>query len=204
METLPTDSRDYHVLYNAAAAIKDVQGIVCEIGTRQGGSLSHIINGLLSAGDINRNVVCIDPYGDIDYAPREGELRKCGYSNHMRDEALPGIYNFAQGKPVNVVFFCLEDTEFFSRFADGVPVYQDYKQIINQYSLVFFDGPHDMASLFRELRFFYPRSVIGTIFIFDDIADYPHELIHEDLIKNNFEVIEYGVEGRKVSYKKVK
>lgn len=199
---LPGDSLDYDVLYDAAASIKGVEGTVCEIGTRRGGSLKVIIDALISNGDNNRNIVCIDPYGNIDYADAEDVVMKHDYTNDMRNETLPNIYTYIQGKPVNVVFYCLEDTEFFDRFADGVPFYQEYKTMSNQYSLVFFDGPHDTPSLLKELEFFYTRSVKGTYFIFDDVQVYPHDIIHENLLKNGFEAVKYGEQQRKISYVK--
>jgi cephalosporin hydroxylase len=201
---LETDSGDYQLLYRAANSIKNVPGAVCEIGTRRGGSLKFIIDGLLDAEDVNRNVVCLDPYGNIEYADAEGHKIVTDYTNQMRNEAWENIHRYVANKPVNVVFFCLEDTEFFNRFADGVPFYRNHKEIINQYSLVFFDGPHDTPSLFKELEFFYPRSVEGTWFVFDDVMGYPHDIIHEDLLKNNFALVESGPENRKKSYIKLK
>lgn len=199
---LPGDSLDYEVLYMAAASIKDVPGAVCEIGTRRGGSLRFIIDGLISVGDHNRNVVCVDPYGNIEYASGENEVIRQDYTNDMRNESLPNIYMYLQGRAVNVVFMCLEDTEFFNRFADGVPFYQQYKEVINQYAMVFFDGPHDTPSLLKELEFFYPRSVSGTQFVFDDVALYPHDVIHENLIANGFELVQRGTMNRKLRYVK--
>lgn len=32
-----TDSREYHILLNAVARVKDVDGLTCEIGVREGG-----------------------------------------------------------------------------------------------------------------------------------------------------------------------
>lgn len=200
---LPGDSLDYELLYMAAASIKGIPGAVCEIGTRRGGSLRYIIDGLISVDDYNRNVVCIDPYGNIEYASGENEVIKQDYTNTMRNESLPNIYMYIQNRPINVVFFCLEDTEFFSRFADGVPFYQEYKEVINQYAMVFFDGPHDTPSLIKELEFFYPRSVVGTQFVFDDVGLYPHEAIHENLVSNGFQLAQRGTMGRKLRYVKV-
>jgi hypothetical protein len=199
---LPGDSLDYELLYMAAASIKHVSGIVCEIGTRRGGSLRHIIDGLLSVDDINRNVVCIDPYGNIEYASGENEVIRQDYTNNMRNESLPNIYTYVQNRPINVVFFCLEDTEFFDRFATGVPFYQEYKEVVNQYAMVFFDGPHDTPSLMKELEFFYPRSPLGAQYVFDDVNLYPHQKIHDDLLAHGFELAQKGTLGRKLRYVK--
>jgi hypothetical protein len=62
-----------------------------------------------------------------------------------------------QGKKVNFQFFNLEDTEFFERYAEGVPVYNQVKTIWKTYSFVHFDGPHAFDSLMTEIDFFYKR-----------------------------------------------
>lgn len=199
---LPGDSFDYEVLYMAAASIKNIKGAVCEIGTRRGGSLRYIVDGILSVGDVNRNVVCVDPYGNVEYASGENEMIRVDYTNDMRNQALPNIYTYLQGRPINVVFMCMEDVEFFDRFQDGVPFYQEYKEVINQYALVFFDGPHDTPSLIKELDFFFPRSVEGTQFVFDDVSLYPHEVIHNHILANGFRLEQKGTMGRKLRYVK--
>ena len=202
---LETDSLDYHVLANAVTSIKNIPGAVCEIGTRRGGSLKVIIDTLLVNQDFQRNVVCIDPYGNIDYFP--GELEgdrplKLDYTNDMRNEAIPAIYEYVQGKPVNVVFQCMEDVEFFKRFADGIPFYNDYKVVESSYALVFFDGPHTLEALIDEVDFFQQRSNVGSMWVFDDIELYPHDLLEEKLFKNNWELVEKT--QRKASYRLVK
>lgn len=198
---LESDSIDYHVLTNAINVIKGVPGMVCEIGTRRGGSLVYMVESLIANKDFGRNIVCIDPYGNIDY--KTGELEpdrplKLDYTNDMRNEALPAIYDYLQGKPVNVVFQCLEDTEFFNRFGDGVPFYNDYKTIENRYACVFFDGPHTLAALETEVDFFQPRSSTGSVWIFDDIELYPHNELEQLLFKNGWEMLEKT--QRKASY----
>ena len=190
---LETDSHHYHILYNAAASIKDVPGTICEIGTRRGGSTKYIIDGLLSVNDNNRNIVCIDPYGSIPFFNDENKiLDVTDYTNDMRNDALKNLYSYVYNKPVNLVVFCIEDTEFFKRFYDGVPFYQEKKTICNQYSLVFFDGPHDSKSVKEETEFFIQRSVIGTKFVYDDVKKYSHQIIHDYLLQNNFVVVESG------------
>ena len=203
MIELPGDNLDYDIIFKAASSIKHVPGIICEIGTRRGGSLKYIIDALLSVGDHNRNVVCIDPYGDIGYRHADNIICTFDYTNTMRDEAWANIYAYVQGKPINLIFQCLEDTEFFNRFQDGVPVYQQHgKQIINQYSLVYFDGPHDTESISKEIDFFIPRSTYGTKFIFDDIVNYNHTSIHNRLLNEGFALVEYSTDARRASYTK--
>jgi hypothetical protein len=101
------------------------------------------------------------------------------------------------------VFFNLEDTEFMGRFHDGVPVYDGGKQILNHYALVFFDGPHDTLSILNEVLFFLPRSRIGSVFVFDDIQTYQHQMIEKALYLHGYRLIEVGPKNRKASYEKV-
>ncbi|MGA1048839.1 MAG: hypothetical protein ACO3UU_12595, partial [Minisyncoccia bacterium] len=62
---LETDSFDYDVLYNAAKSVVNVDGLLCEIGIRRGGSLKYIIDGVSS--NKHKTIIAIDPYGNIDY-----------------------------------------------------------------------------------------------------------------------------------------
>lgn len=190
MKNLETDSGDYHVLANATKLIHGVSGILCEIGTRRGGSLKIIIDSLLENNDFNRNVIGIDPYGNVPYISSEGALVLYDYTNDMRNETFASLYTYIQNKPVNLLLFVLEDSEFFKRYSDGVPFYFNVKTVIDRYSLVFFDGPHDLQSIFSEMAFFLPRTSIGGIWIIDDIHVVNYDKIKEFLLGNGFVLIE--------------
>lgn len=202
MYRLETDCEDYHVLSNAVKQIKDIPGIICEIGTRRGGSLKLIVDALLENLDYDRNIISLDPYGNIEYVSSEGERVRYDYTNDMRNETIVALYQYLMGKPVNVVMYILEDTEFFDRFHAGVPFYKDYKTVLNTYSLVFFDGPHDVSAVLKEMEFFLSRSSIGTVWVIDDIHVFPYQSIKDILLNVGFEVFE---ESRvKASFKKVR
>lgn len=199
---LEGDSLDYDLLYRAAFEAVSTGGLFCEIGVRRGGSLKHIIDAIDAFNpDGIINLIAIDPYGNIDYNATEQFRGKLDYTNSMKNESLPNIYSYVNNKKINLVFFNLEDTEFFSRFEYGVPVYNDNKQVLDNYSFVFFDGPHDVKSIEVELDFFMPKVCSGGVFVFDDIATYPHQTIHERLLASGFVVLEVGKEGRKISYR---
>lgn len=201
MNMLTTDSEDYHVLSNAVKQIKDVPGIVCEIGTRRGGSMKLIIDTLLENNDLNRNVIGLDPYGNIGYSSSEGYIVRYDYTNAMRNETFTALYSYVQNKPVNLVMHILEDTEFFKRYADGVPFYHDYKTVLKDYSLIFFDGPHDIKSVLDEMEFFKSRAPAGSMWVIDDIHVFPYDILKQWLLDNNFAVFE---ESRvKASFKKL-
>ena len=209
-EVFATDSQEYEVLMNAAAQIANVEGAVIEIGTRRGGSAKMIIDVLASQGQ-KRSVFCIDPYGNIEidctnlnmtmHNPDrkiEGDKQskeitspqRFDYDNTMRNRVIPSLYYYAYQAGMNFTFFCLEDTEFFSRYSDGVPVYENEKKIENKYAFVFFDGPHDNKTLFLETDFFLNRCNIGTVFVYDDIWMYDHDAVEKMLFENGFEVLE--------------
>ena len=216
VEVFGTDSQEYEVLVNAAAKLdRETPGAIVEIGTRRGGSAKMIIDGLVSTGNNNRSMFCIDPYGKIEiecsnlnmtvHEPNrqiEGDKeskeitspQRFDYDNTMRNRIIPSLYYYAYNAGFNFTFFCLEDTEFFKRYHDGVPVYDEVKTLENEYAFVFFDGPHDNIALDTELEFFVPRSVIGTIFVFDDVWMMDNDKIVEQkwLFPNGFELIERG------------
>lgn len=223
-EVFQTDSQEYHILYNAAKAIKDTEGAVVEIGTRRGGSAKIIIDALVENEDTRRNMFCIDPYGNIEYPctnlnvtafhpgvevdgdPNSKDIVtkvRCDYTNVMRNRVIPSLYYYAYNAGLNFQFFCLEDTEFFKAFSCGVPCYNDYKTIENQYAFVFFDGPHTNEALKEEITFFNNRSTVGSVWVFDDIWMYDHDMIEKEYLeKFGFEVLEK--EKIKASYKRVK
>jgi len=222
-EVFGTDSSEYEVLYNGALSIKGVGGAVVEIGTRRGGSAKMIIDALVQNNDTRRSMFCIDPYGNITidctnknitaHVPgvkTEGDPQstditqplRFDYTNEMRNRIIPSLYYYAYDKGLNFQFFCLEDTEFVKRYADGVPTYNDEKVLEEKYAFVFFDGPHDNASLDLEVGFFIERTNIGTVFVFDDIWMYDHDRYEKMIMDAGFEILQKG--SVKASYKKTK
>lgn len=218
------DSQEYEVLVNAVNGIKGVEGGIVEIGTRRGGSAKLIIDKLVENGDTNRAMFCIDPYGNIeiectnlnmsihyphiqkDGDPNSKEItskQRFDYTNGMRNRVIPSLYYYAYQAGLNFTFFCLEDTEFFNRYSDGVPIYDNFKKYIEKYALVFFDGPHDNNAVIHETEFFaFQRSVKGSIFVYDDIWMYDHDAVEKLLFANGFEILEK--KNIKASYIKTK
>lgn len=222
-EVFSTDSQEYEVLTNAVGQIKGVSGAVVEIGTRRGGSAKMIIDALANNNDTNRSMFCIDPYGNIEIEctnlnmavhypgttvegdPSSKDLtspHRFDYTNDMRNRTIPSLYYCAYQAGLNFTFFCLEDSEFFKRYADGVPVYDQFKKIEDKYAFVFFDGPHDNSAVLMETEFFVPRSVTGTTFVYDDIWMYDHDMVERCLFDNGFKILEK--KNIKASYRKVR
>jgi cephalosporin hydroxylase len=175
---LQTDSVDYHVLVNAAKRTSSLPGISCEIGLRRGGGSAYIMSGLPHGS----THIAIDPYGNLNYAQTDFRVVKLDYTNEMRDQSIGPVFEHAASRGINFVFFNLEDTEFFARFADGVPIYDQVKRIEDEYRLVHFDGPHSAQDVIREVEFFAPRAVVGCEFVFDDIGFYDHAMVHGVLL----------------------
>lgn len=196
-EVFNTDSCDYHVLHNACVAAKEVKGAVVEIGTRRGGSAKIMMDAFAAMGSADRPFFCIDPYGNIEtqltnlninrfYShlatttgdPHSKELStglRLDYDNNMRNRIIPSLYYYAYQQGFDFTFFCLEDSEFFERYADGVPTYNETKFLVNEYACVFYDGPHTNSIILEEMEFFQPRTPVGATAIFDDLWQYSHD-----------------------------
>lgn len=202
-DLLPTDGKNYVLVENAVRHIKNIPGMTCEIGVRRGGSSRIIIDTLIDNNDLYRHHICIDPYGNIAYKDTDGDRwSKYDYTNQMRNDCMANLYAYVHSKPVHVHFFVLEDTEFFYRYNDGIPVYDEFKQILNQYAFVNIDGPHDTQSVLNEFLFFSTRCSTGAIIVFDDIDYYSHDKTVEPVIfSNSFRLFERN--GRKASYIKI-
>ena len=216
------DSQEYHILSNAAKDIKDVEGLTCEIGVRLGfGSLSIMMETVNEP--TTRVHIGIDPFGNIEY--QHGDYCRCpscesgwknspaNYTNGLKREFLKNIYEWCFESKSEFLFFQLEDTEFFERFSDGVPIYshdkhigddnykdnQGFKKLVDKYALVHIDGPHDLKTVQNETNFFIDRIAIGGYLVYDDVADYDHHIIDEQLLKHGYVCKERG--HRKISYK---
>tara|TARA_X000001036_G_scaffold435307_1_gene476310 strand:- start:2771 stop:3544 length:774 start_codon:yes stop_codon:yes gene_type:complete len=207
-EKIETDGLNYEILVNAINEIREVKGIICEIGTRRGGSAKWIIDTLVNNSDTQRHFITIDPYGNIEYNHGDGNVGSKisveGFTNKMRNETVPFLYMYALKRLDHFTFFNLEDTEFFKKYEDGVPSYSEHQGKIFEkiYALVFFDGPHDYKSITKEVKFFNSRTSSGAVYVFDDVSNYNHTLLEEEyLLRSGWQVFQKS--ERKISYKKV-
>ena len=198
-----TDSREYHILERAARSVSGVPGLTCEIGVREGGGTKAIIDAVRLSGGPKKVHVAIDPFGNIEYAHFETLVAKePGYTNAMKNRMLKLLYQYCEQHGVECLFFPLEDTEYFKRFADGVPLYDQFKTMENRYALVFFDGPHTTALVKTEFDFFKDRQEVGAALVFDDIDQYPHMSLLDPYIRSHgYALVEQGV--CKASYTKI-
>jgi hypothetical protein len=196
-----TDSREYHILLNAVARVKDVDGLTCEIGVREGGGTKLIMETLQSTGQ-QKVHIAIDPFGNIEYEHFETRKERLDYTNAMKNRMLANLYALCHSTGMECLFFPLEDTEFFKRYCDGIPIYDEYKRIVNKYAMVFLDGPHTTELVRAEFDFFNMRISLNGVIVFDDIDQYPHMDQLDGYIRaNGFAVLEQG--ECKISYVKL-
>lgn len=201
------DSREYEILMNACDRIQGVPGFTCEIGMYRGGSSYKMMMNRLVSHQTNKSQIfphiSIDPYGNIEYTHWETRKeRGRNYTNKIRNSTLKALYSWCADNDYPFLFFNMEDTEFFKRFSDGVPFYDEFKYIINSYALVFFDGPHSTQFIKTEIDFFKDRTPIGGCWVFDDIDQYPHMLATDHYIRSlGFQLMQKGI--CKISYVRI-
>lgn len=195
---IETDSLEYEILAEGVEKSAPASGLSCEIGLRKGGGSAIIMRKQKSLG-LNRVHIAIDPYGNIEYKESDASTVRLDYTNAMKNMCMVDMHVEADQLNHEFLFFPLEDVEFFARYADGVPIYNQVKTLVNTYAFVHFDGPHDVASLVAETDFFQTRSVLNSVWVFDDIATYDHDKIEQTcLINKGWTIIRKG--ERKVSY----
>lgn len=187
---LYTDSpiETYAAMKRYVQTLKGVPGLSCEVGLRRAGGTLTMMNGFYENDD-HRTHICIDPYGNIPYNDIVGTHRS-DYTNKMKNETLSELYRYANDNDMNIIFFNLEDSEFYKRFPDGVPIYSEEKQIINEYCCVHIDGQHDVDSVMKAAVFFSIRMPTGAIIFFDNTDHYEHDTVHTYLENQGFEFLE--------------
>lgn len=197
----PTES--YKSLVHFIPQLKEVEGMSIEIGLRRGGGTYEIVQAFLKNND-KRNHICVDPYGNIEYYGNNS-IMQYDYYNSMRNETIPNLYQYAEANDVNIVFFNLEDSEFYNRFCDGVPIYNHgKKEIISKYCLAHIDGQHSVKAVSIATDFFTTNLSKNGIIVYDNTDYYEHSPVHTKLLSNNFEMLlEEDVHSFKRVYKKL-
>lgn len=198
-----TDSGDYEFITEAIAISANVDGIVCEIGTRLGGSLKYILDAVYNYCP-TKSVICIDPYGSIEYQGREGKICRLDYTNQMKYECMKSVYSYLCEKPVDFHYYDVTDEIFFVKYSNGIDLFDLEHSICNKYSFVLFDGPHYIEAIKSEIDFFNTRTNKGATFVFDDVTIdfYDHAIIDEYLIKLGW--VLYKIGNKKAIYIKEK
>lgn len=190
------DSQEYEFLTEAVALLKSPIGVSVEIGVRQGKGSKTIIDAYRQYFPKTKLYhLGIDPYGNILYKTADGDIGgRLDYTNTMKKDALLDFTKeYSEFHLVN-----LEDIEFFKRFADGYPVYNENKKLLTAYEIVHFDGPHDTESVMKEVNFFLERRPKQCVYIFDDIDNFKIDMVSKHLIQLGFKEIKKG--ARKAIY----
>ena len=163
------DSGEYEFLIQAVEMSKGVDGLCLEIGLRLGKGTATIIDAV-SQFCPDKKVVAVDPYGSILYEGREGQICRLDYTNDMRNTCLANMYPYSQEKGVKFHFIELTDKDFFDLYATGVIIYDLERHLINKYSMVHLDGPHNVKDLLHEISWFNLRMDAGAVIVLDDIT----------------------------------
>ena len=201
------DGLEYEILVASAKHVSsnNISGLTCEIGVRRGLG-SCLIMQEVQTNDEKRFLnqhVAIDPYGSIPYFDDVLGDHDGGYSNSMRRETASSLFQLANQNNWNLTFMFIESSEYFVRYADGVPVYDDRsgkKSILDKYSLVHFDGQHTRQDVIDEFAFFENKMCKGGIMVFDDIETYDHSEIERDFILKNTSYKLFAKGKRKAAY----
>lgn len=195
---IEVDGIHYDELKEAIEQTKNVAGATIEIGTRRGGSSLMIMEGNLG---MNKPHISIDPYGNIDYHDLMG-IHKSDYTNHMKTQTMSSLYQWAYDNNYNFIFFNLEDTEFFNRFEDGIPIYEETKRIEDKFSLVFIDGPHHTEAVLDAFNYFKDKITSNGQIIFDNYDHYNHDIDVEPIILKTSKYELHNVGTDKKVYKR--
>ena len=187
------DSKEYPLLTNAAERVAKREFkqplLTAEIGVRRGLGSKLIMEYIRPIYSGLHFHIGIDPYGDLSYSHHDKtEPVVADYNNNMMSEHLKDFADMKRYKLMNMT-----DMQFFETYFNGVLFYEDgieYK--LNTYHLVHFDGPHITPAVVAETVFFAQRSVIGSIFIFDDWQTYDSQLVKNVAASFGFEFITNG------------
>jgi hypothetical protein len=179
------DSIEYEILEEACKTLDKDDLFTAEIGVRQGKGSKVILDSLIFKKHWH---IGIDPYGNIKYRHFDNDKNKTwngnpnppSYPNSMKQQLIRDL------DYPNFTLYQLGDDEFMKRFSDGVPIYNEKKEVKTNYDLVHFDGPHSTIDVIKEALFFGERSHAGTVFVFDDYPKFDMDAVLKIIVN------EYG------------
>jgi len=187
------DSKDYNLLTKAAERVSQLESkrplLTAEIGIRRGLGTKIILEYTRPKDSGLHFHIGIDPYGNLNYPHYDdSEASVADYDSKMKAEH---IKDFADKD--NYQFLNMTDMKFFEKYFTGVLFYNKGAEYhLNTYHLVHFDGPHMTAAVVAETVFFAQRSVVGSVFVFDDWQKYDSQLIKNVAASFGFEFITNG------------
>ena len=187
------DSKEYNLLTKAAERVAQLETkqplLTAEIGIRRGLGTKIILEYTRPKHSGLHFHIGIDPYGDLNYPHYDNsEASVADYDSKMKAEH---IKDFADKD--NYQFLNMTDMKFFEKYFTGVLFYNKGAEYhLNTYHLVHFDGPHMTAAVVAETVFFAQRSVVGSVFVFDDWQKYDSQLVKNVAGSFGFEFITNG------------
>jgi|TARA_R100001530_G_scaffold30014_1_gene23577 hypothetical protein len=187
------DSKDYNLLTQAAERVSKLESkqplLTAEIGIRRGLGTKIILEYTRPKDSGLHFHIGIDPYGSLNYPHYDdSEPSVADYDSEMKKEH---IKDFADKE--NYQFINMTDMKFFEKYFTGVLFYNKGAEYhLNTYHLVHFDGPHMTAAVVAETVFFAQRSVVGSVFVFDDWQKYDSQLVKNVAGSFGFEFITKG------------
>ena len=194
------DSTEYEILEEACKALDGDDLLTAEIGVREGKGSKIILDTLSNKKHWH---IGIDPYGNIKYRHYDndkiytwkGDPNPPTYPNSMKQQLIKDL------DYPNFTLYQLGDDEFMKRFSDGIPIYNEKKEIKTKYDLVHFDGPHSTIDVIKEALFFAERSHSGTVFVFDDYPKFDMNVILQMIVNQyGFMLLKQG--KNKISLKR--
>jgi len=172
------DSEEYNILIEACESLTTDNLLTAEIGVRKGLGSKLILMNLQHKKHWHLG---IDPYGNLDYQHYDNSSSYIAdYTNTMKKQLIKDL------DYPNFTLYQLGDDEFMNRFSDGVPIYREKKEILYNYDLVHFDGPHKTIDVIKEAIFFGERSRQGSVFVFDDYPKFDMDAVLKIIVN------EYG------------
>ena len=185
--------------------IKDgVPGAFVEIGLREGGGTKVIIDALPES-PTQHVVIALDPYGNILYQHDENTKGDSyGYTNDMRNRSVSALYRYVSDRPaVNFLYYAMEDVEFFRHFANGVPVYNNGKALLNEYAFVFVDGPHFLERVLETVDWFNDRTLPGAQMVFDNTEQIRFAELQNHMEAAGWQLLEHQKDAAKARFQKI-
>tara|TARA_R100000900_G_scaffold45276_2_gene36490 strand:+ start:713 stop:1354 length:642 start_codon:yes stop_codon:yes gene_type:complete len=191
--TIEGDSKDYDLLASWSERVakhsKRKIMLTAEVGMRKGLGTKLILNYIRPNYSGLHFHVSIDPYGDLVYEHYDKtKPSKMDYNEKMFAEVKKDFAGEPRFNLLNIT-----DRVFMEKYYYGVEFYWDSKEyLLNEYSLVHFDGPHKTTDVINEAVFFAERAAPGAVFIFDDWQTYDCNIVRDVLNRYEFEFCSNG------------
>ena len=191
--TIKGDSCEYGLLTEAVKSSFKLKSngyyLTCEIGVREGLGSKIMMDEMRNKNHGTNHHVGIDPYGDINYLHFDGDMEhpKTDYTNLMKLRLKKDLIDYP-----NFHLMEMTDQEYMDKYRNGLTVYDDKLKLLDQYTVIHFDGPHRTVDIIREVIFFCDRSHVGTTFCFDDYKLYKMDLIDQVCYEHGFRPIKKG------------